>query len=86
MFSSQSQKMSPVSTTNDDFKMVLVIRKDLKMGKGKAAAQCAHAAVASYKMALKYPSILNAWEDCGQMKITVQVLKSFYNNKKKQTI
>ncbi|XP_051176096.1 peptidyl-tRNA hydrolase 2, mitochondrial [Leptopilina boulardi] len=66
-------KMSPVSTTNDDFKMVLVIRKDLKMGKGKAAAQCAHAAVASYKMALKYPSILNAWEDCGQMKITVQV-------------
>ena len=53
--------------------MVLVIRKDLKMGKGKAAAQCAHAAVASYKIGLKYPEILSAWEDCGQMKVTVQV-------------
>jgi peptidyl-tRNA hydrolase len=25
---------------DDDFKMVLVVRNDLKMGKGKAAAQC----------------------------------------------
>ena len=64
--------------------MVLVVRKDLKMGKGKAAAQCAHAAVAAYRMALKHPKILEVWEDCGQMKITVQVinvevLKKLYN-------
>ncbi|XP_033210506.1 peptidyl-tRNA hydrolase 2, mitochondrial-like isoform X2 [Belonocnema kinseyi] len=66
-------KISPVSGTNDDFKMVLVVRKDLKMGKGKAAAQCAHAAVAAYKKALKHPKIVEGWEDCGQKKITVQV-------------
>ena len=34
-----------------DVKMVLVVRQDLKMGKGKAAAQCAHAAVGAYKKA-----------------------------------
>ncbi|XP_043474234.1 peptidyl-tRNA hydrolase 2, mitochondrial-like [Leptopilina heterotoma] len=66
-------KMTINSTDDDDYKMVLVIRKDLKMGKGKAAAQCAHAAVASYKIGLKTPEILEAWEDCGQKKITVQV-------------
>ena len=32
-----------------DTKMVLVVRNDLKMGKGKACAQCAHAAV-SYRV------------------------------------
>ncbi|KAK2587245.1 hypothetical protein KPH14_002982 [Odynerus spinipes] len=54
-------------------KLVLVIRNDLKMGKGKVAAQCAHAAVSAYKSALKHPSILKAWENSGQMKITVKV-------------
>lgn len=32
---------------SEETKMVLVVRKDLKMGAGKVAAQCAHAAVAS---------------------------------------
>ena len=32
-------------------KMVLVVRQDLKMGKGKACAQCAHAAVSAFKKA-----------------------------------
>lgn len=43
------------------------------MGKGKVAAQCAHAAVAAYKAAINYPRILQAWEECGQAKITVKV-------------
>lgn len=43
------------------------------MGKGKIAAQCAHAAVAAYKAATKDPTILHAWEECGQTKITVKV-------------
>lgn len=54
-------------------KMVLVIRNDLKMGKGKVAAQCAHAAVAAYKDGKKHqPSILKAWEYSGQAKITLK--------------
>lgn len=57
----------------DNYKLVLVIRTDLKMGKGKVAAQCAHAAVAAYKAASKHPAILRAWEDCGQPKITLKV-------------
>lgn len=38
------------SFTGEEVKMVLVVRKDLKMGAGKVAAQCAHAAVASVEM------------------------------------
>ena len=32
---------------DEDTKMVLVVRQDLKMGKGKAAAQCCHATLAA---------------------------------------
>ncbi|XP_066590568.1 uncharacterized protein [Prorops nasuta] len=62
-----------VANDYDNYKLVLVIRTDLKMGKGKIAAQCAHAAVAAYKSARKHPQMLKAWEDCGQPKITVKV-------------
>jgi hypothetical protein len=34
-------------------KMVLCVRTDLKMGKGKIAAQCGHAVLGSYKQALR---------------------------------
>ena len=57
-----------------DCKMVLVVRSDLKMGKGKAAAQCSHAAVGAYKSAKKSsPSILRMWERNGQPKIVTKV-------------
>ncbi|XP_018301236.1 peptidyl-tRNA hydrolase 2, mitochondrial isoform X2 [Mycetomoellerius zeteki] len=57
----------------DNYKLILVIRTDLKMGKGKVAAQCSHAAVAAYKVARKHPKILRAWEESGQAKITLKV-------------
>merc|ERR1711973_937244 len=54
-------------------KMVLVVRNDLKMGKGKAAAQCCHATLAAYKQAKrKCPETLRVWESTGQPKITVK--------------
>ena len=57
-----------------DMKMVLAVRTDLKMGKGKIAAQCSHAAVAAYKKAKKKcPSILKKWENEGSRKIAVKV-------------
>lgn len=58
----------------EEYKMVLVIRNDLKMGKGKVAAQCAHAAVAGYKEGRKKNSkVLRNWELTGQPKITLKV-------------
>eukprot|EP00088_Acartia_fossae_P046801 TRINITY_DN5064_c0_g2_i2.p1 TRINITY_DN5064_c0_g2~~TRINITY_DN5064_c0_g2_i2.p1 ORF type:complete len:180 (-),score=13.60 TRINITY_DN5064_c0_g2_i2:432-971(-) len=56
-----------------DTKMVLVVRNDLKMGKGKAAAQCSHATLAAYKQARrKNPDVLRVWECNGQPKITLK--------------
>ena len=58
----------------EDVKLVLVVRQDLKMGKGKAAAQCCHATLAAYKQARrKCPEVLRVWECTGQPKITVKV-------------
>ncbi|PSN49706.1 Peptidyl-tRNA hydrolase 2 [Blattella germanica] len=43
------------------------------MGKGKVAAQCAHAAVRCYQNALqKAPEVLKVWEITGQPKIVVK--------------
>lgn len=52
--------------------MVLIVRNDLKMGKGKAAAQCSHATLGCYKLSLKNPKILNHWEDFGQPKVVLK--------------
>jgi PTH2 family peptidyl-tRNA hydrolase len=63
-----------IVSTNGHMKMILVVRNDLKMGKGKAAAQCSHAAVAAYKIARsKCPDILKKWERSGQQKVVVKV-------------
>ncbi len=60
----------PFSTDN---KMVLVVRTDLAMGKGKAAAQCAHAAVDLYKKASRRtPKLLKQWETFGQAKVALK--------------
>lgn len=66
-----------INDTNGEYKMVLVIRNDLKMGKGKVAAQCAHAAVAGYAAAMKMPKYLQAWEESGHKKITLKVYLNF---------
>ncbi|KAL9382142.1 hypothetical protein Peur_025177 [Populus x canadensis] len=58
----------------DDFKMVLVVRNDLKMGKGKIAAQCSHATLGLYKKILnRAPKALNRWEMCAQPKVVVKI-------------
>eukprot|EP00117_Sycon_ciliatum_P000326 scpid41363/ scgid6435/ Peptidyl-tRNA hydrolase 2, mitochondrial; Bcl-2 inhibitor of transcription len=57
----------------EEYKMVLVVRTDLKMGKGKAAAQCCHAAVACcQKLMRSNPRVLSIWEDHGQPKVVVK--------------
>lgn len=57
-----------------EYKMVLLVRSDLAMGKGKAAAQCCHAALEVYKETQhKYPQIVREWEACGQPKVVLKV-------------
>lgn len=69
-------------TLNDvpgEVRMALVIRQDLGMQKGKVAAQCAHAALACFRMiacdpARKSfnPTMVQRWLRCGQAKITLK--------------
>ncbi|XP_074870184.1 peptidyl-tRNA hydrolase 2, mitochondrial isoform X2 [Carettochelys insculpta] len=56
-----------------EYKMVLIVRNDLKMGKGKVAAQCSHAAVSAYKQVQRRnPELLKQWEYCGQPKVVLK--------------
>jgi PTH2 family peptidyl-tRNA hydrolase len=63
-----------VARITEDCKMVILVRTDINMGKGKAAAQCCHAVLETYKMATrKHPAVLAAWEQQGQPKVTLRV-------------
>ncbi|VDN24589.1 unnamed protein product [Dibothriocephalus latus] len=54
-------------------KLVLLVRQDLGMTKGKIAAQCSHATLGCYKQAEKIcPEILKRWEWNGQPKIVLK--------------
>ncbi|KAI1912637.1 hypothetical protein LOZ39_004288 [Ophidiomyces ophidiicola] len=60
----------------EEVKLVLAVRTDLGMSKGKIAAQCSHATLACYKHYLvNSPNspILKRWERGGQAKIALQV-------------
>eukprot|EP00257_Ricinus_communis_P015266 XP_015573146.1 peptidyl-tRNA hydrolase 2, mitochondrial isoform X2 [Ricinus communis] len=72
-FSGKSQQQSLVSYNGDpELKMVLVVRQDLKMGAGKIASQCAHAATGMYSELMQSQQLLlSRWEQCGQPKIVV---------------
>mmetsp|Transcript_1814 Transcript_1814/g.3459 ORF Transcript_1814/g.3459 Transcript_1814/m.3459 type:complete len:182 (-) Transcript_1814:152-697(-) len=59
-----------------EYKLVLCVRQDLGMGKGKIAAQCCHATLGIYKKLSKispdYPA-LRIWEHHAQPKIALKV-------------
>ena len=74
-FSSDAGDIKSFDDNNEEVKLVLVVRNDLGMGKGKMAAQCGHATLACYKSLLSNPSassLLKRWEGNGQPKIAVQ--------------
>ncbi|MEM1586381.1 MAG: peptidyl-tRNA hydrolase Pth2 [Candidatus Bathyarchaeia archaeon] len=55
-------------------KQVIVLRSDIKMSPGKAAAQASHAAVSSADEARRnYPSWWREWIESGQCKIVLKV-------------
>lgn len=58
----------------DEIKMVVAVRRDLDLGKGKIAAQVAHAAVSCALKAEKYEKkLFTAWIRGGQKKIVIRV-------------
>lgn len=59
---------------NEPIKMVLVVRNDLGMGRGKIASQCAHAAIQCYQTGMKSDEkTLKLWLLTGQLKVVVKV-------------
>jgi PTH2 family peptidyl-tRNA hydrolase len=55
-------------------KQVIVVRSDLKLGKGKLAAHVSHASLAGYKLVKEMePSFVEEWEREGEKKIVVKV-------------
>lgn len=58
----------------NEIKQVIVVRKDLKLTKGKMSAQVAHAAVEGYRMAMDIaPKIAKEWINAGEKKVVVYV-------------
>lgn len=55
-------------------KMVAVVRRDLKLGPGKMAAQVGHAAVECALKAQRHDRrAFDAWREAGQMKVVLKV-------------
>ncbi len=59
-------------------KRVLAVRSDIGMGKGKVAAQCAHAALHAYRSTVassvpRHARALQSWEFLGETKVVVRV-------------
>ncbi|KAL4891094.1 peptidyl-tRNA hydrolase PTH2-domain-containing protein [Aspergillus ambiguus] len=69
-------ELASFDNNNEEVKLVLVVRTDLGMTKGKIAAQCSHATLACYKYLTTYTPnspILRRWERQGQAKIALQI-------------
>lgn len=57
-----------------EYKLVIVMRNDLKLSKGKMAAQAAHAAVnCAFASKKKDPKTFDKWYSEGQRKVVVKV-------------
>ncbi|KAK6535312.1 hypothetical protein TWF694_001776 [Orbilia ellipsospora] len=62
------------SALTEECKLVLCVRTDLGMTKGKIAAQCGHATLGCYKALSRHaPLLLKRWEYTGQAKIALKV-------------
>ncbi|UJR33339.1 hypothetical protein I4U23_020788 [Adineta vaga] len=58
------------SDAEGEYKLVLVVRNDLKMAQGKVAAQCSHATLACFQKACeRIPNAVDTWFFGGQAKV-----------------
>ena len=57
-----------------DLKQVVVVRTDLGMGRGKIAAQCAHASIGAMEKITGFePGWVSEWKEEGQAKIVLKI-------------
>lgn len=77
---SDDEDYEQTGPSQDECKMVLGVRMDLSMNKGKIAAQCGcvianrHAALAVYQLAKRTnPEYVRTWKLLGQTKIAVKI-------------
>ncbi|GAB1226907.1 hypothetical protein ENUP19_0309G0004 [Entamoeba nuttalli] len=77
MSETQQEPLSQEETTTtqlEEYKMVFCVRNDLKMGKGKIAAQCGHAVVECVLKSLQtQPDVLKYWHEHDQTKVALRV-------------
>lgn len=58
----------------EEIKQVIIVRSDITMGRGKAAAQVAHASLMSYFNAERMNKVIaKEWLDTGEKKIVLKV-------------
>ena len=58
----------------DEYKQVILIRTDLKMGTGKKCAQSCHASISSSDLVrTKNKSVWKNWKNTGQKKVVLRV-------------
>jgi hypothetical protein len=63
-----------IAPPTEELKMVLLVNQELKMGKGKIAAQCCHAAVGVLSaFSAKRQTWIKQWEMVGQKKVALKV-------------
>ncbi|KAJ5702056.1 peptidyl-tRNA hydrolase 2 [Penicillium malachiteum] len=70
------EELADFKDNAEEVKLVLVVRTDLGMTKGKIAAQASHATLACYKYFITHAPdspILRQWERMGQAKIALQI-------------
>lgn len=84
--------MSVGSALKNPLKMALVVRTDIKMTKGKTAAQCSHAAIMCYQSSMyDNGDTLRNWVLTGQPKIVLKVdsieeLKEIFNKAEEEGV
>jgi len=67
--------LSPIRV-GENCKMVIIVRTDISMGKGKVGAQCAHAALECCRQTLnneKNRQMFQSWLRIGQPKIVLRI-------------
>ncbi|OEL24383.1 hypothetical protein BAE44_0014594 [Dichanthelium oligosanthes] len=84
--SKRASGSSSFGSGGEELKMVLVVRQDLKMGAGKIASQCAHAATGLYaELMSSNRGLLRQWEQLGQAKIVLTCKNQQEMNRIKDT-